>query len=53
MTVRSQKEREPTGLAIMQIKAVGQYFAQALDKSATMLAFVLNKSSRVIPELQK
>lgn len=38
-----------TGLEIIQIMASGQCFAQAVVKVATMLALVLNRSSRVIP----
>lgn len=41
-----------TGLEIMQIMASGQCFAQAVVKEATMLALVLNRSSRVIPKTQ-
>lgn len=36
----------------MQIMASGQCFAQADVKEATMLALVLNRSSRVIPKTQ-
>jgi len=39
-----------TGLEIIQIMASGQCFAQADVKVATMLALVLNRSSRVIPK---
>lgn len=39
-----------TGLEIIQIMASGQCFAQAVVKVATMLALVLNRSSRVIPK---
>lgn len=38
-----------TGLEMIQIMASGQCFAQADVKVATMLALVLNRSSRVIP----
>merc|ERR1719457_320757 len=40
---------ELTGFEMMQMKASGQTFAQALVSWATMLALVLNKSSRVMP----
>lgn len=40
-----------TGLEIIQIMASGQCFAQADVKVATMLALVLNRSSRVIPKM--
>lgn len=38
-----------TGLDITQMMASGQYLAQASDKSRTIAAFVLNRSSLVIP----
>jgi len=40
---------ELTGFAIIAIIARGQFLAQAETRSATIVAFVLNKSSRVIP----
>merc|ERR1719348_824735 len=40
---------ELTGLAIMQIMASGQLRAQASARVATMVAFVLKRSSRVMP----
>lgn len=42
----------PTGLVIIQIIAVGQASAQADTKSRTIDAFVLNKSSLVIPAMK-
>lgn len=41
---------ELTGFVIIAINAFGQVFAAASHKSRTILAFVLNKSSRVIPQ---
>lgn len=38
-----------TGLAMMQTMASGQCWAQAAVRVATMVALVLNRSSRVIP----
>ena len=40
---------ELTGLVITRIIAFGQYFPQAWTRSRTIEAFVLNRSSRVIP----
>jgi len=42
-------EDKRTGLVIIRIIAFGQYFPQAWTRSRTIEAFVLNKSSRVIP----
>ena len=39
-----------TGFEMMQIMASGQCWAQAAVRVATIVALVLNKSSRVIPE---
>lgn len=39
-----------TGLEMMQIMASGQCWAQAAVRVATMVALVLNRSSRVMPE---
>lgn len=38
-----------TGLAMTQIMASGQFWAQAAARVATMVALVLNRSSRVMP----
>lgn len=38
-----------TGFEMILMMALGQYFAQASVRFLTMLAFVLNKSSLVIP----
>lgn len=40
---------ELTGFVMIAIKAFGQFFAAASLKSRTILALVLNRSSRVIP----
>jgi hypothetical protein len=40
---------ELTGFEMMHIRAVGQNLAQAFAKSRTIEAFVLKRSSRVIP----
>lgn len=42
-----------TGFVMMAIIALGQFLAQASTRLATMLAFVLNKSSLVIPEMKQ
>lgn len=39
-----------TGFAMIQIMASGQFLAQAAVRFATIVALVLNRSSRVIPE---
>mmetsp|Transcript_8751 Transcript_8751/g.18845 ORF Transcript_8751/g.18845 Transcript_8751/m.18845 type:complete len:222 (+) Transcript_8751:378-1043(+) len=43
---------ELTGLEMMRKQALGQALAACLMRLATMLAFVLNKSSRVMPGLR-
>lgn len=43
---------ELTGLVMMPMNALGHTLAQAVTKSLTMLAFVLNKSSLVMPGLR-
>ena len=42
-------EDKLTGLVIIRIIAFGQYLPQAWTRSRTIEAFVLNRSSRVIP----
>ena len=42
-----------TGLAIIQMKASGQDLAAASAKSLTIEAFVLNRSSLVIPKIER
>ncbi len=44
---------EFTGLAIIAMIARGQFFAHAVTRSATIVALVLNKSSRVIPTVKE
>ena len=47
---KDQQVQNLTGFEIMQIIAFGEYFAHPSAKSRTMDAFVLKRSSRVIPK---
>lgn len=49
MDLTAAPARALTGLAMTQIMASGQCWAQAAARVATMVALVLNRSSRVIP----